>query len=114
VLEFCDAALAVNPQRVGKPLFGPLADCHGARRGTYRIVFRLDEDRRVVHVLDVDRRLPYLSKSVLSMRVARGLDSQSTGRGSSPARPTDGDTGTPCDGPYLLPCRLSGVPIAAR
>jgi hypothetical protein len=22
VLEFCDAALAVNPQRVGKPLFG--------------------------------------------------------------------------------------------
>jgi len=25
VLEFCDAALAVNPQWVGKPLFGPLA-----------------------------------------------------------------------------------------
>ena len=56
VLEFCDAALAVNPQRVGKPLFGPLGGCHGARRGTYRIVHRIDESSRVVHVLDIDRR----------------------------------------------------------
>ena len=56
VLEFCEAALAVNPQRVGKPLFGPLAGCHGARRGTYRIVYRIDEAARVVHVLDVDHR----------------------------------------------------------
>ena len=55
-LEFCDAALAVNPQRVGKPLFGPLAGCHGARRGTYRIVYRIDEKSRVVHVLDIDHR----------------------------------------------------------
>lgn len=56
VLEFCDAALAVNPQRVGKPLFGPLAGCHGARRGTYRSVYRIDESNRIVHVVDVDRR----------------------------------------------------------
>jgi len=47
VLEFCDAALAVNPQRVGTPLFGPLAGCHGARRGTYRIVYRIDESSRL-------------------------------------------------------------------
>jgi len=56
VLEFCEAALAVNPHRVGKPLFGPLAGCHGARRGTYRIVYRIDEDTRIVHVLDIDHR----------------------------------------------------------
>ena len=56
VLEFCEAALAVNPQRVGKPLFGPLAGCHGARRGTYRIVYRIDESDHVVHVLEVDHR----------------------------------------------------------
>jgi mRNA interferase RelE/StbE len=56
VLEFCEAALAVNPQRVGKPLFGPLAGCHGARRGTYRIVYRIDEISHVVHVLDVEHR----------------------------------------------------------
>ena len=56
VLEFCEAALAVNPQRVGKPLFGPLAGCHGARRGTYRIVYRIEENTRTVHVLDIDHR----------------------------------------------------------
>jgi mRNA interferase RelE/StbE len=56
VLEFCDAALADNPHRVGKPLFGPLAGCHGARRGTYRIVYRIGENSRVVHVLDIDHR----------------------------------------------------------
>ena len=56
VLEFCDSALAVNPHRVGKPLLGPLAGCHGARRGTYRIVYRIDEDSHVVHVLEVDHR----------------------------------------------------------
>lgn len=56
VLEFCDAGLASNPHRVGKPLFGPLAGCHGAQRGTYRIVYRIDEGSRVAHVLDIDHR----------------------------------------------------------
>ncbi|MCW2906393.1 MAG: plasmid stabilization system [Actinomycetia bacterium] len=56
VLKFCDATLAVNPHRVGKPLFGPLAGCHSARRGTYRIVYRIDESSRIVHVLDIDHR----------------------------------------------------------
>ena len=56
VLEFCEAALAVNPHRVGKPLFSSLAGCHGARRGTYRIVYRIDENTRTVHVLDIDHR----------------------------------------------------------
>ena len=56
MLEFCEAALAVSPHRVGKPLFGPLAGCHGARRGTYQIVYRISEDNRAVHVLDIDHR----------------------------------------------------------
>ena len=56
-LEFCAAALADNPHRVGKPLFGPLAGCYGARRGTYRVVYRIDEDSDVVHVLDIGHRL---------------------------------------------------------
>jgi len=56
VLEFCEAALALNPYRLGKLLFGPLAGCHGARRGTYRIVYRIDEANRTVHVLDTDHR----------------------------------------------------------
>lgn len=56
MLEFCEAVLAVNPRRVGKPLFGPLAGCHGARRGTYRIVYRIDEAAHVVHVVDIAHR----------------------------------------------------------
>lgn len=56
VLEFCQAALAANPHRVGNPLFGPLAGCHGARRGTYRIVYRIEEPNHTVHVLDIDHR----------------------------------------------------------
>lgn len=56
VIEFCDNALAANPHRVGKPLFGPLSGCHGARRGTYRIVYRIDETSRTVHVLESGHR----------------------------------------------------------
>jgi mRNA interferase RelE/StbE len=56
VLEFCASALSENPHRVGKPLFGPFAGCHGARRGTYRIVYRIEETTRTVHVLDIDHR----------------------------------------------------------
>ncbi len=56
VLEFCEAAHAVNPPRVGKPQFGPVAGCHGARRGTYRIVYRIEENTQTVHVLDIDHR----------------------------------------------------------
>lgn len=56
VIEFCDAALADNPHRVGKPLSGQLTGCYGARRGTYRVVYRIDEASRTVHVLDIDRR----------------------------------------------------------
>jgi mRNA interferase RelE/StbE len=56
VLKFCDAALAVSPYRVGNPLFGPLAGCHGARRGTSRLVYRIDEGAKTVHVLDIDHR----------------------------------------------------------
>ena len=49
--------LRTTPHRVGKPLSGPLAGCHGARRGTYRIVYRIDENSRVGHVLDIEHRL---------------------------------------------------------
>jgi len=56
VIEFCAAALADNPHRVGKPLSGQLAGCHGARRGTYRVVYRIDETSRTVHILDIDHR----------------------------------------------------------
>lgn len=56
VIEFFAGPLTTEPLRVGKPLTGPLAGCLGARRGTYRIVYRVDVERRVVQMLDVDHR----------------------------------------------------------
>jgi mRNA-degrading endonuclease RelE of RelBE toxin-antitoxin system len=55
-IEFCAGPLSHEPHRGGKPLGGPLAGCHGARRGTYRVVYRIDERTRTVHVLDVDHQ----------------------------------------------------------
>ncbi len=56
VLEFLDGPLAENPLRAGKPLAGPFAGCLGARRGTYRVIYRVDLDHRTVQVLDIDHR----------------------------------------------------------
>ncbi|MEO7194064.1 MAG: type II toxin-antitoxin system RelE/ParE family toxin [Pseudonocardiaceae bacterium] len=56
VLDFLDGPLAEDPPRVGKPLVGPLAGCLGARRGTYRVIYRVDLDRRTVQILDIDHR----------------------------------------------------------
>jgi mRNA interferase RelE/StbE len=68
VLEFCDKALAINPHRVGKPLFGPLAGCHGASRGTYRIVYRINDNTRTVSILDIDHRV--MNRSSVRFRQA--------------------------------------------
>jgi mRNA-degrading endonuclease RelE of RelBE toxin-antitoxin system len=77
VLKFCGATLAVNPHRVGKSLFGPLAGCHGARRGTYRIIYRIEENGCIVHVLDIDQRFstdaPVHLQSVIVSRVIQCL-----------------------------------------
>ncbi|MGH3833558.1 MAG: type II toxin-antitoxin system RelE family toxin [Pseudonocardiaceae bacterium] len=56
VLDFLDGPLAEDPLRVGKPLVGPLAGCLGARRGTYRVIYRVDLDHRTVQILDIDHR----------------------------------------------------------
>lgn len=53
MIEFLAGALCTDPLRVGKPLAVPIAGCHGARRGTYRIIYRVDVDQWVVQVLDI-------------------------------------------------------------
>lgn len=45
-----------NPQRVGKRLRPPLDDRHSARRGTYRVLYRIDEDHHRVEVVGVFAR----------------------------------------------------------
>ena len=54
--EFIVGPLPDNPHRVGKRLQPPLSDCHSARRGTYRIVYRINERQRTVTVVAVSPR----------------------------------------------------------
>lgn len=44
VIEFAFGDLAREPRRVGKPLRGELAGYHSARRGPYRLLYRVDDE----------------------------------------------------------------------
>jgi mRNA-degrading endonuclease RelE of RelBE toxin-antitoxin system len=54
--EFMTGPLIGEPYRVGKQLLPPLEDRFSARRGTYRIIYRVDDATRTVTVVDVDHR----------------------------------------------------------
>ena len=54
--EFIVGQLLDNPQRVGKRLRPPLEDRHSARRGTYRVIYRIDTTDRRVTVVGVVHR----------------------------------------------------------
>jgi mRNA interferase RelE/StbE len=49
-------ALEENPYRVGKPLRFELEGLFSARRGSYRIVYAIDPERRTVTVVRVGHR----------------------------------------------------------
>jgi mRNA-degrading endonuclease RelE of RelBE toxin-antitoxin system len=56
-VEFIAGPLLDAPHRVGKPLRGKLAGFHSARLGTqWRVLYRIDESKRVVVVLDIQHR----------------------------------------------------------
>jgi mRNA interferase RelE/StbE len=55
VIETLDA-IASNPRRLCKPLRFGLDGCWSARRGPYRIVYRIDDETRTVFVLAVAHR----------------------------------------------------------
>ena len=56
VVDFITGALIENPRRVGRALRNELAGIYSARRGTYRIMYRVDDDERRVTVLRIDHR----------------------------------------------------------
>jgi mRNA interferase RelE/StbE len=51
--EFTCGPLLDDPHRVGKPLGPPLAPAWTARRGTYRVLYLVDDVHRVVDVTAV-------------------------------------------------------------
>ena len=54
--EFITGPLLENPHRVGRQLRPPLADRHSARRGTYRVLYRIDEETRTLTLLTIGHR----------------------------------------------------------
>jgi mRNA-degrading endonuclease RelE of RelBE toxin-antitoxin system len=55
-VEFIFGPLAENPRRVGARLRRPFEGQWRARRGEYRVRYRIDEASEIVYVLDVDHR----------------------------------------------------------
>jgi len=56
VVDFLTTSLVAQPRGVGKPLRGDLAGIWSARRGTYRVLYRLRDNPREVIVLRIDHR----------------------------------------------------------
>jgi mRNA-degrading endonuclease RelE of RelBE toxin-antitoxin system len=55
-VEFLYGALAASPHRVGKPLKLGLDGLHSARRGDYRVIYRIDDQHRRVDVVAIEHR----------------------------------------------------------
>ena len=56
LLEGLYGSIARDPWRVSKPLHDELAGLRVARRSQYRVVFRIDEAKRLIVVRRVDHR----------------------------------------------------------
>ncbi len=56
VIDFVTGTLIDNPHRVGRALRNELVGVHSARRGTYRVLYRIDDAAREVIVLRIEHR----------------------------------------------------------
>jgi len=56
VVDFLTSALVKAPHRVGKPLRRELEGIWSARRGTYRILYRMHQQPKEVVVLRIEHR----------------------------------------------------------
>ncbi len=56
IVEFMFGPLADNPHRVGKPLRDDFAGVHSARRGSYRVLYEINDADHMVTVIRVAHR----------------------------------------------------------
>lgn len=54
--NFIMGALRENPHRVGKQLKEPLYPLYSARRGEYRVIYRIADDHLIVGVVTIAHR----------------------------------------------------------
>lgn len=56
IIEFAFGELAREPYRVGKPLARELSGASSARRGPYRLLYRVEQDAQRVQILRIAHR----------------------------------------------------------
>jgi len=56
IVEFMVGPLLENPHRVGRPLLRELSGYLSARRGAYRIIYRINKEAGDVEVVRIDHR----------------------------------------------------------
>lgn len=56
IVEFMLGALVDAPLRVGDPLQRELAGLWAARRGPYRVVYKIGDEQPVINVVRIDHR----------------------------------------------------------
>jgi mRNA interferase RelE/StbE len=56
VIEFITGSLRTNPRRVGKPLTRELRGRYAARRGSFRIIYSIDDAENLITVLRIEHR----------------------------------------------------------
>jgi mRNA-degrading endonuclease RelE of RelBE toxin-antitoxin system len=55
-IEFVYGSLAANPHWVGKPLELEFEGLHSARRGDYRVIYRIDDAHQRVDIIAIEHR----------------------------------------------------------
>lgn len=56
VVEFIYGGLADNPRRVGRELHLDLTGLHAARRGDFRVIYRIQDRPRCITITAIDHR----------------------------------------------------------
>lgn len=56
VIELITGPLLESPRRIGVPLRDELEGLWSARRGTYRVVYRINDADRIVEILRISHR----------------------------------------------------------
>ena len=56
IIEFTTSVLPENPNRLSKPLVGELEGLRSARRGDYRVLLWIDEERLEVIIVRIAHR----------------------------------------------------------
>ncbi len=56
IVEFVTVTLPSNPRRMSKPLRYELEGLHVARRGDYRVTFRIDDNDHVLQIGRIEHR----------------------------------------------------------